>query len=86
MTIEEKKQLALELYEGADTERMRKQAEKCKNNWGLNRMYYLVSDQTRWETNPEELIAYLIDELQKPENKFSITVHGYALQICFIEH
>lgn len=86
MTINEKKQLALELYEGADSDRMRKQAEKCKNNWGLNRMYYLVSDQTKWESNPKELITYLIAEIQKPENKFNITVHGYTLQICFIEH
>ena len=85
MTLEDKKQLALELYEGADSERMRKQAEKCRNNWGLNRMYFLVSDQSKWETNPYDLISYFLDEVRKPENKFDITVHGFTLQICFVE-
>lgn len=34
MTIEEKKALATELYEGADSERIREDAARCRHNWG----------------------------------------------------
>lgn len=85
MTKDEKIQLAYELYQGADSERMRKQAEDCKNNWGLNRMYFLVADQSKRDVNPKVLIGYLLDEIKKSENRFEITVHGYKIQICFAE-
>lgn len=85
MTLDDKKKIAVELYEGADSERMRKVADSCKHNWGLNRMYYLVSDQSKWINSPEDTINFLIDNLGDSSNYFDITVHGLPIHICLIE-
>lgn len=85
MSVDEKKALAFELYEGADSERMRKMAEGCKHNWGLNRMYYIVNDQNKWLDDPRGVIAYLIDNLCDASNFFDIVVHGFTINICLIE-
>jgi hypothetical protein len=85
MTIEEKKQLAYELYEGADKERMRKVADACKNNWGLNRMYYLVADQEKWLQSPENTVSFLTSQLSNPDNYFDIVVHELSIHICLVE-
>ena len=85
MTLGQKKQLAFELYEGADSERMRKAAEKCKHNWGLNRMYYVVNDQDKWLRDPQGTIQYLLDNLGDAGNFFDIVVHGFNIHICLIE-
>lgn len=85
MTVDEKKQIAYELYEGADSERMRKIADGCKHNWGLNRMYYLVSDQGKWIHSPQATIDYLISQLCDNNNYFDIEVHGMQIHICLIE-
>lgn len=85
MSVDEKKALAFELYEGADSERMRKMAEGCKHNWGLNRMYYIVNDQNKWLDDPRGVIAYLIDNLRDASNFFDIVVHGFTIHICLIE-
>ena len=85
MSLEDKKTLALELYQGADSERMRKMAEGCKHNWGLNRMYYVVNDQNKWLNNPRGVISFLIENLNDSSNFFDIVVHGYHIHICLIE-
>ena len=85
MSVEDKKALAYELYEGADSERMRKMAEGCKHNWGLNRMYYIVNDQDKWLNGPRETVQYLIDSLCDASNYFDIVVHGFKIHICLVE-
>ncbi len=85
MSIGEKKQLAVELYEGADSERMRKVADGCKHNWGLNRMYYLVANQDKWLESPKDTVDYLIRHLPDPDNYFDIIVHNLQIHICLIE-
>ena len=85
LTVDEKKQIASELYEGADSERMRKVADGCKHNWGLNRMYYLVADQNKWLESPEATMQYLIDGLSDASNYFDIEVHGLSVHICLVE-
>lgn len=85
MTVEEKKRLALELYEGADSDRMRKMAEGCKHNWGLNRMYYLVNDQEKWLNDPKGTVQFFLDGVCDKSNFFDIFVHGFKIHICFIE-
>ena len=85
MTVEDKKRLALELYEGADSERMRKMAEGCKHNWGLNRMYYIVSDQEKWLSDPRGTVQFLLDNVCDTSNFFDIVVHGFTIHICLIE-
>ena len=85
MSLNEKKQLAYELYEGADSERMRTAAEKCRNNWGLNRMYYIVNNQDQWLSDPMETVQFLLDNLCDASNYFDIEVHGFKIHICLIE-
>ena len=85
LTKEEKMQLAYELYKGADAKRMRKNADECKHNWGLNRMYYIVSDQCKWEQNTTDTIQYLLNQLDNTDNFFKITVHDLEVSICLIE-
>ena len=85
MTVEEKRTLTFELYEGADSERMRKMAEGCKHNWGLNRMYYIVNDQDKWLEDPRGVVRYLIDNLCDANNYFDIEVHGFQIHICLVE-
>lgn len=85
MTIEEKKALAIELYEGADSERIREDAARCRHNWGLNRMYYLVAEQDIWLNDPQSAIDFLIAQLDDPDNCFEINVHGLDIHVCFVE-
>ena len=85
MSVEDKKKLALELYEGADSERMRKMAEGCKHNWGLNRMYYIVNDQDKWLYDPRGTVQFLLDNVRNNSNYFDIVVHGFNIHICLIE-
>lgn len=84
-TVDDKKEIAIELYEGADGERLRKMADGCKHNWGLNRMYYLVANQNKWFESPEDTINYLICGLSDASNYFDIIVHGLQIHICLIE-
>lgn len=85
MTREDKIKLAFELYKGVDSGRIRKKAEKCRFNWGLNRMYYLVSDSELWHSDPQGVVQYLLDNLPYQDNYFDIEVHGFNIHICMVE-
>lgn len=85
MTVEDKKKLAYELYEGADSERMRKIASRCMHNWGLNRMYYIVNDQDKWLNDPRVTVQFLLDNVEDESNYFDIVVHGFNIHIGLIE-
>lgn len=85
MTLEQKKELAIELYNKADSKRIRKDAEQCRNSWGLNRMYYVVNDQDQWLNNPKIMIHYLLESLADTSNFFEITIGGFKTNVCLIE-
>lgn len=85
MDIGQKMEVAFRLYSRADSARIRKEAESCRNNWGLNRMYFLVSEQDRWLSEPERIISYLLEELRNPDNFFQLEIYGYPVRICLIE-
>ena len=85
MTRDDKIKLALELFRGVDSGRIRKMAEKCKHNWGLNRMYYLVSNSELWHSDPQGVVGYLLDNLPDQDNYFDIEVHGFNIHICMVE-
>lgn len=70
---------------GADSERIREDAARCRHNWGLNRMYYLVADQDIWLNDPQSAIDFLIAQLDDPDNCFEINVHGLDIHVCFVE-
>jgi hypothetical protein len=57
--------IVYQLLAGADILRLREQAKKTLNNWGLNRFYVLVEDQDRWIKKPETLLEELKNEVKK---------------------
>ncbi len=85
LSKKDKKNLAIKLYEGADKTRLQKTANKCKHNWGLNRMYYIVKDQDKWHSDPRGTVQFLLDNVRDPSNYFDIDVHGITIHVCLIE-
>ena len=65
LTLEQKKELLTQLYGAADSERLQKNANKCQNNWGFNRMYVLVKNQEDWLNDPEAVIAKILKKHHK---------------------
>jgi hypothetical protein len=78
---------AKSLYEGADKERLRKQAEKSINDWGLNRFYVIVNDIDKWIKNPEKLMKEIIQETKKLNKPLKFHIDGLSIlcQIIFID-
>lgn len=64
------------LLEGADVERLRKQAKKTINDWGLNRFFVMVEDQERWQTDPEGVLNELVDEAKKLKAPIKVDIQG----------
>ena len=83
LTDDQKREVAAELYRSADTDRMRKQAEGARHSWGLNRMCVLVKDQDRWFTEPEKLLADLMDRLDAAGEPLSVEVNGFKTE-CYV--
>ncbi len=57
-----KKEVTDILFRDADVARLRKQAQKSLNGWGLNRFYVMVEDQSRWILNPEGILTEVCQE------------------------
>lgn len=84
VTDDDKICFAEKLYNEADSERTRAQAQKAKNNWGLNRLYVVVKNQDRWFKEPEVIIDSVIKQLKKP-NVLSIKVDSKDISVIVIE-
>ncbi len=74
---------AKSLYEGADKERLRKQAEKSINDWGLNRFYVIVDDLEQWINDPEKLLDKIIKECKKLDKPLRFHIDGLTI-LCHI--
>lgn len=85
LSDEDKKDLVYALYVGADKERMRKQADGCKHNWGLNRLYVMVKDQNDWFTDPQGLIDKMKNQLEQMEQPFCVNVNGFDINFFLVE-
>ncbi len=84
-SIQENKELvAMQLIAGADVERLREQAKKTINNWGLNRFYVLVEDQTRWIKNPEGILDELKEETENLTEPMIISIAGLYINVQLI--
>lgn len=81
----EQKNLIIDLYSGADTERMRKQAEGSINNWGLNRMYIIIKNQNEWFRNPEGLVKKVIKKLEHVTEPHKVSVNGFEIEAFCID-
>ena len=85
MSLEQKKELAIALNKGADSKRIRPAAAKCRNNWGMSRMFYVVNDQDKWLKDPLGTAQFLLDNLCDTSNYFDIEVNDSHIHICLIE-
>lgn len=81
----EQENLIIEMYSGADTERMRKQAEGSINNWGLNRMYIIIRDQNEWFSNPEVLVEKVLEKMENVAEPHKINVNGFEFEAFCID-
>jgi hypothetical protein len=79
-----KQTVAEQLLSGADVQRIREQAKKTINNWGLNRFYFLVEDQDRWIKDPEEVLSELINEVKKLKAPFVVKIDGIEIMVQLI--
>lgn len=71
-----KEDIARSLLLGADTSRIRKQAENTLNGWGSNRFYLLVYDQNRWLSEPQSVLEQFINEAKHLDEPFEINLKG----------
>jgi hypothetical protein len=79
-----KKEVIEKLMFGADVSRIREQAKKTINNWGLNRFYFIVENQDRWLNDPLSIIQELIYECDKIENPIEIEIEKIKIQTLLI--
>jgi len=79
-----KKGVIESLMKGADVSRIREQAKKTINNWGLNRFYFIVEDQERWMSDPQSILDELIFECNKLGDPLEIKIAGISIQTQLI--
>ncbi len=79
-----KQYVAEQLLAGADVQRIREQAKKTVNNWGLNRFYFLVENQDRWIKDPDGVLAELINEVKKMKAPFVVKIDGIEILVQLI--
>ncbi len=47
------------MIEGADKQRIRKQAQSASDDWTHNRLFIVLDDESRWESDPEGVLDEL---------------------------
>ena len=82
---EEKVELALKLVGGADTLRVRQEAEGALNGWGDNRFYIVVADQDRWIQDTETLLAEIMNKISSLASPMNIRVGGGVMLTHIVE-
>ena len=85
LTDDEKKSLIAENYQGADSERIRKQADGSINNWGFNRMYVFIKDQDEWFSNPEGIVNRVLAALDNTRDPYKIDIDDFTIEAFCIE-
>ena len=82
LTDDEKKQLIIDMYYGADKERKRKEAEDSINDWGNNRMYVVIRNHNIWFEKPESIVEKVISELEKTQEPFNINgLEAFCIEV-----
>ena len=80
----DKKSIAKKLYEGADKQRLRKQANATINNWGVNRFYVMVEDQSRWIGDPQGILNEVVAEAKLIKQPIAIDIEGIKIKVIII--
>jgi hypothetical protein len=78
---------AKSLYEGADTERLRKQAENSINDWGLNRFYVILKNVDDWLTKPEKILENVATQCKNLKRPLQFKIDGLTIncQVIFVD-
>jgi hypothetical protein len=74
--MSDKQTTVKELIKGADSQRIRKQADKTHKNWGLNRFYIIIENQDRWLIEPEAVIQEVLQECSRINDPVEVGVEG----------
>ena len=82
LTEQEQCDLIVELFSGADSDRIRKDAEKAINHWGLNRFYVIIENQERWLENPQQLQSAFVEKVSQINNHLNIKIEE-KYDACF---
>lgn len=72
------------LMEGADTERLRKQAQNSINNWGLNRFYVILKNVDDWIGKSKEILEKIKKESKKLRSPIKIKKYGIEISCQLI--
>lgn len=83
MTEDQKREFAIDYFKNADPDRMRKQAARAQYTWGLNRMYVMVKDESRWFSDLDALISEILGQMETAEAPFRISVNDMDMD-CFV--
>lgn len=79
-----KERVVAQLLKGADIERLRKQAQRTLNNWGLNRFYVMVENQDAWLRDPVGITQELVDEASRLGPPLELKIQGLVIQAQII--
>ena len=84
--VADPKGYAESLYQGADTERLRKQAMDSTNNWGINRFYLSTRSSDLWLEDPKALLDELIKKCVQINKPIACEVAGlnFLCQVVFL--
>ena len=85
LSEEEKVDLALKLVGGADTLRVRQEAEGALNGWGDNRFYIVVADQDRWIRDTGPLLKEIMDKVSTLVSPMNIRVEEGVMLTHIVE-
>lgn len=84
-TEEDKVRLAQSLVGGADSLRVRKEAEKASNGWGDNRFYIVVADQDRWIYDTNGLLEDIMLKVSALSAPLEVSVGGETILVHIVE-
>ena len=82
---EDKINLAKKLVGGADTLRVRQEAEGAINGWGDNRFYIVVSDQNRWILDTNALLEEIMQKISALGNPLEVKIGSEYILVHIIE-
>ena len=82
---DDKIQLAQILVGGADTLRVRQEAEGTLNGWGDNRFYIVVADQNRWINDTNGLLEDIMQKVLTLGNPLNVSIGEESILVHMVD-
>lgn len=77
--------LAQALVGGADTLRIRREAEDALNGWGDNRFYIVVADQNRWISDTNALVEEIMSKVASLGSPLNVKIGNETILVQMVE-